>query len=144
MKSVFTTAALGATVSAFNHMDLEYLLSRDETTLLDQIDHALEAADIMQKEVEATTAMTTEEHRTFHQDCKKVGYGQCENLCNAYPGEQVVDCKANCYAKCFPKNSKINETETAEKYEPSCGAVSYSVYKDEYCYEPEAVASGVQ
>lgn len=159
MKSVFTAAALAASVSGTNYVELENLLSYEEQSFMDQIDVALNAATELEDQVEEEFVALPEEevvtlaeedeiknkHRSINLDCKEFGLKQCYNLCNSYPKGEVMECKATCYAKCNPKNSWVNpKYESGElveggraAYVPNCGEkgnVKITIYNDKHCY----------
>ena len=59
MKSLFTAAALGATVSGYNQFELDNFMDYQEQSFIDQIDNALEAADLFAQEEVAEEAVAT-------------------------------------------------------------------------------------
>lgn len=61
MKSVFTAAALAASVSGTNYVELENLLSYEEQSFMDQIDDALNAATELEDQVEEEFVALPEE-----------------------------------------------------------------------------------
>jgi len=87
---------------------------------MEQIDDALDLMGEIDQNMEDTEEVQAEttnlaEHRPLNLHCKHLGINQCQNLCNSYPPNEIVDCKATCYAKCFPTNSKVDPERESGK-----------------------------
>ena len=109
-------------------------------TLIAQINHALEAADEIQKDIGAEEVNLLNENlrdisyvmpnNKYNLPYNDIGMMQCENICYAQDKNVVDECNAFCYAHYAMKNSALNDTGPAHTCYKS---ISAHVYDNKFC-----------